>query len=250
MTGATRAANCGRCRVEVHAGHQLQQVLGHQGGGGVARPAAAAAGVGDQDVHPAPGLGHVVDHREDGVAVGDVELEAQGVAAAGLDLVHRAVGGHRLRLVLELGRGFQVEVRDRDLGPQAGQPAGVGAPQPARRPRDDRHLPIEFAHRTSSSSVLASPDLSGFAQSFRFANRFALPIVSLCQSFRFANRLALNDSTRPPPGRPARRPASPLRRTGAWTPRAPRSCASGFARNRVISGANSRGSRPAAEPGR
>src|SRR5579859_5151938 len=185
--------------VEVHAGHQLQQVLGHQGGGGVAWAAAPAAGVGDQDVDPAPGLGHVVDHGEDGVAVGYVELEAQGIAAAGLDLVHRAVGGHRLRLILELGVGLQVEIGDRDLGAKAGQAAGIGPAQPARAAGDDRDLPIEIAHRPSSSSVLASPDLSGFEMTLlgRRPN-----VMGEGRDHLFGEeahgRLALLDAARPP----------------------------------------------------
>src|SRR5262249_7151435 len=91
----------------------------------------------------------------------------------------RAFGGHVLRLGVKLPVRFQVEIGDRDLGAEPGQPFGVGTPEPARRAGDDRNLAVELAPSASlpitETRYSAATDIeSGSAGKFRRRPVFAL----------------------------------------------------------------------------
>jgi hypothetical protein len=111
----------------------------------IGRPRPPPAG--DQHIDPAPFGDDPRRHRLDGIAVGDVELNAEGRAAGSLDFGDRAVRGHVLGLRIELRVGAQVQVRDGNLGAEFGETAGIGTAQAARRTGDDRNLAVELAHR-------------------------------------------------------------------------------------------------------
>jgi len=76
----------------------------------------------------------------------DIDLDPQSGAARCLNLGDRAVAGHVLRLSLEFLIRVQVEVGDRDLGPQSGEPLSVGPSEAAGCAGDDRHFAVQLAH--------------------------------------------------------------------------------------------------------
>ena len=114
---------------------------------GIHRPPAAAAGVGDQHIHPAPLFDDAGDHGLDREVIADIAFDAQRGAARCLDFGDSALRGHILRLGIELPIGFQIEIGDLDLCAEPGQTPGVGAAEPARRAGNNRNLAVELAHQ-------------------------------------------------------------------------------------------------------
>ena len=132
--------------VVVHFGHQMQQRGFQRARLGIDRAASAAAGIAHQDVDAAPGVHDFLDHGLDRFFVGDVHLDPDGLPAAGIDFIDRAVAGHGFGLGLEFFVRSQVEVGDRDFRAEAGEAAGVGAPEAATRAGDDGDFAVEFSH--------------------------------------------------------------------------------------------------------
>ena len=91
------------------------------------RPPAAPAGIGHEHVHPAPFCGDAAHHRLDCLMIADIDFDAQRNAARSLDLRDRALGGHVLRLGVELPVRLQIEVGDCDFCTEAGQALSIGA---------------------------------------------------------------------------------------------------------------------------
>src|SRR5260370_35981390 len=71
----------------------------------------------------------------------------QSNATRGLDLGDGVVGGHVIGLGLELLVGAQIQVGDRDLGPQPGEPLCVSPPETTCCTGNDSHLAVQLAHR-------------------------------------------------------------------------------------------------------
>ena len=133
---------------------------------GIDGPPAAASGIGNEDIHPAPFRDDALHHCFDRLVIANIDLDPQRGAAGRLDFGDRALGGHVFGLGFELFVGLQIEVGDRDLRPQSGKPLGVSAAEPSRRAGDERDFTVEFAHcahlplntgrRFSTKALLAS----------------------------------------------------------------------------------------------
>jgi hypothetical protein len=78
--------------------------------------------------------------------VTDIDLDPQSGATRCLDLGDRGVRRHVLGLGLEFLKRAQVQVSDRDLGPQSGEPLRIGPSKAAGCAGDDRHFAVQLAH--------------------------------------------------------------------------------------------------------
>ena len=103
-------------------------------------------GIGNEHIDAAPFRDDSLNHALNRLVIADIELDAQSRAARSGDFGDRALGSHVFGFRLELFIRPQIEIGDRDLCPQPGQPSRIGAAEPARRAGDDRHLAVEFAH--------------------------------------------------------------------------------------------------------
>ena len=131
--------------VIIHFGYQMQQFRIKRAGLGIDRPPAPAASVRNQDVNAAPGISHFLHHPIDRVTHADIQLDADRLAAGGVDFVDRAISSHVARLGLELGVGFQAEIDCGDFRPQPGQAPRVGPSQAAPRTGDNGDLPLQLS---------------------------------------------------------------------------------------------------------
>src|SRR5262249_24980109 len=113
---------------------------------GVDRPAAPAAGVGDEDIDPTPGLDHAGDHSRNRVGVADIDFKTQRGAARCRDLGNGAVGGHVVRFRLEFLIRAKVEVGAGALRAETREPLRIGPSEAARRSGDEGHHAFELTH--------------------------------------------------------------------------------------------------------
>jgi len=151
---------------QVHADHETEQRRIDRARLGVDRPSAAASGIGDQHIHPAPLFDDAGRHSLDCPVVADIAFNAERRAARSLDFRDGRFRRHVLRLGIELPVRFEVEIGDRDFCTQARQAPRIGAAEPARRAGNDCDLAVELAHQFSSPQpglvivplLISSPD--------------------------------------------------------------------------------------------
>ena len=131
---------------QVHIQHQAEIGQIHLGEALVAQD----AGVADQRVDAAPGVQRLLHQGLHGLEIGDGSAAGHGLAAAGADFLHHALGGGG-RAAAAVHRAAQVI--DHHLGTALGQRQRMQASQAAAGAGDDGHAAreIDLAH------VVATP---------------------------------------------------------------------------------------------